>query len=185
MSESLRNDGRVWVPRNPGDTTAAQRHSRIGAGLLPGGKVSQFRQPGAAGRGLPQRQGAVRPGQGGRRNRTGGLPRFCRRHPAGRPGDDRQKIRQPVSRCTKKSPAQNPYETPMMIYPAVHYTMGGLWVDYNLMSTVPGLFVLGRGQLLRPRRQPPRRQRPDAGTGRRLFRHPLHHRRLSGRCHAR
>jgi succinate dehydrogenase / fumarate reductase flavoprotein subunit len=37
----------------------------------------------------------------------------------------------------------NPYETPMMIYPAVHYTMGGLWVDYNLMSTIPGLFVLG------------------------------------------
>jgi len=39
--------------------------------------------------------------------------------------------------------AQNPYETPMMIYPAVHYVMGGLWVDYNLMSTIPGLFVLG------------------------------------------
>ena len=39
--------------------------------------------------------------------------------------------------------ADNPYETPMMIYPAVHYTMGGLWVDYNLMSTIPGLFVLG------------------------------------------
>jgi succinate dehydrogenase / fumarate reductase flavoprotein subunit len=38
---------------------------------------------------------------------------------------------------------ENPYETPMMIYPAVHYTMGGLWVDYNLMSTIPGLFVLG------------------------------------------
>jgi succinate dehydrogenase / fumarate reductase flavoprotein subunit len=39
--------------------------------------------------------------------------------------------------------ARNPYETPMMIYPAVHYVMGGLWVDYNLMSTIPGLFVLG------------------------------------------
>jgi succinate dehydrogenase / fumarate reductase flavoprotein subunit len=38
---------------------------------------------------------------------------------------------------------QNPYETPMMIYPAIHYVMGGLWVDYNLMSTIPGLFVLG------------------------------------------
>jgi len=42
-----------------------------------------------------------------------------------------------------KITADNPYETPMMIYPAVHYTMGGLWVDYNLMSTIPGLFVLG------------------------------------------
>jgi len=38
---------------------------------------------------------------------------------------------------------ENPYETPMMIYPAIHYAMGGLWVDYNLMSTIPGLFVLG------------------------------------------
>ena len=39
--------------------------------------------------------------------------------------------------------AEDPYKTPMMIYPASHYTMGGLWVDYNLMSTIPGLFVLG------------------------------------------
>ena len=38
---------------------------------------------------------------------------------------------------------QNPYETPMMIYPAVHYTMGGVWVDYNLMTTVPGCFAIG------------------------------------------
>jgi succinate dehydrogenase / fumarate reductase flavoprotein subunit len=43
----------------------------------------------------------------------------------------------------EKIVAENPYRTPMMIYPAIHYTMGGLWVDYNLMSTIPGLFVLG------------------------------------------
>jgi succinate dehydrogenase / fumarate reductase flavoprotein subunit len=43
----------------------------------------------------------------------------------------------------EKITAENPYEVPMRIYPAVHYTMGGLWVDYNLMSTIPGLFVLG------------------------------------------
>ena len=43
----------------------------------------------------------------------------------------------------EKITADNPYGTPMMIYPAIHYTMGGLWVDYNLMSTIPGLFVLG------------------------------------------
>jgi succinate dehydrogenase / fumarate reductase flavoprotein subunit len=47
------------------------------------------------------------------------------------------------SRCTSASPAKIPYKVPMRIYPAVHYTMGGLWVDYNLMSTVPGLFVIG------------------------------------------
>jgi succinate dehydrogenase / fumarate reductase flavoprotein subunit len=43
----------------------------------------------------------------------------------------------------EKITGDNPYQTPMMIYPAVHYTMGGLWVDYNLMSTIPGLFVMG------------------------------------------
>ena len=43
----------------------------------------------------------------------------------------------------QKITAENPYQTPMRIYPAVHYTMGGLWVDYNLQSTIPGLFVLG------------------------------------------
>ena len=65
---------------------------------------------------------------------------------------------------------EDPYKVPMRIYPALHYTMGGLWVDYNLMSTIPGLFVARRGQLLRPRRQPPGRQRADAGAGRRLLR---------------
>ena len=73
---------------------------------------------------------------------------------------------------------EDPYKVPMRIYPAVHYTMGGLWVDYNLMSTVPGLHVLGRGQLLGPRRQPARRERADAGARRRLLRHPLHDRPL-------
>jgi succinate dehydrogenase / fumarate reductase flavoprotein subunit len=61
----------------------------------------------------------------------------------------------------------NPYEVPMRIYPAPHYTMGGLWVDYNLMSTIPACSRHRRGQLLRPRRQPPQRcQRPDAGRWR-------------------
>ena len=68
----------------------------------------------------------------------------------------------------------------MRIYPAIHYTMGGLWVDYNLMSNVPGPARARRGELLRSRRQPPRRERADAGAGRRLLRHPLHDRRLPG-----
>ena len=54
---------------------------------------------------------------------------------------------------------EDPYEVPMRIYPAPHYTMGGLWVDYELMTTVPGLYAARRGQLLRPRRQPPRAPR--------------------------
>ncbi len=46
-------------------------------------------------------------------------------------------------RCMRKSVDENPYKTPMMIYPATHYTMGGVWVDYNLMTTVPGLYCIG------------------------------------------
>ena len=73
---------------------------------------------------------------------------------------------------------ENAYEAPMRIYPAVHYTMGGLWVDYNLMSNVPGLVRARRSEFLRSRRQPSRRQRADAGTGGRLFRLALHDRQL-------
>ena len=66
----------------------------------------------------------------------------------------------------------------MRIYPAVHYTMGGLWVDYDLQTTDPGPVRDRRGQLLRPRRQPARRLRADAGPGRRLLRPAVHHQRL-------
>ena len=65
---------------------------------------------------------------------------------------------------------EDPYEVPMRIYPAVHYVMGGLWVDYDLQSTIPGPVRDRRGQLLRPRRQPARRLGADAGPGRRLLR---------------
>ena len=77
---------------------------------------------------------------------------------------------------------EDPYKVPMRIYPAIHYTMGGLWVDYNLMSNVPGPARARRSELLRSRRQPPRRQRADAGAGRRLLRHPVHARRLPRRA---
>ena len=68
---------------------------------------------------------------------------------------------------------------PMRIYPAIHYTMGGLWVDYNLMSNDPRPARARRGELLRSRRQPPRRERADAGARRRLLRHSLHARRTT------
>ena len=76
---------------------------------------------------------------------------------------------------------EDPYRVPMRIFPAVHYTMGGLWVDYNLMSTDPGAARDRRGQLLRSRRQPPRRERPHAGARRRLLHPAEHDRRLPGR----
>ena len=64
---------------------------------------------------------------------------------------------------------ENPYDVPMRMYPAIHYTMGGLWVDYDLQSTDARPVRRRRSQLLRPRRQPPGRQRADAGLGRRLL----------------
>ena len=74
----------------------------------------------------------------------------------------------------EKITGENAYKRPMRIYPAVHYTMGGLWVDYNLMSNVPGPARHRRSELFRSRRQPARRQRAHAGTGGRLFRSALH-----------
>ena len=69
----------------------------------------------------------------------------------------------------------------MRIYPAVHYTMGGLWVDYNLMSNVPGLACDRRSEFFRSRRQPARCQRAHARFGRRLFRFAVHAAELSRR----
>ena len=78
----------------------------------------------------------------------------------------------------EKITGENAYRVPMRIYPAVHYAMGGMWVDYNLMSNAARAVRHRRGELLRPRRQPPRGQRADAGPGRWLFRPALHHRPL-------
>ena len=66
---------------------------------------------------------------------------------------------------------EDPYRMPMRIYPAIHYTMGGLWVDYNPMSTIPGLQCPRRGELFGSRREPAGGERADAGTRRRLLRH--------------
>ena len=74
--------------------------------------------------------------------------------------------------------AEDPYKVPMRIYPASHYTMGGLWVDYNLMSTIPGLHVLGEANFSDHGANRLGASRPHAGPGRRLLRHPLHHRPL-------
>ena len=78
---------------------------------------------------------------------------------------------------------ENPYEVPMRIYPAPHYTMGGLWVDYNLMSNVEGLFVIGEANFSDHGGEPPRGERPDAGARRRLLRPAVHDRRLPRAFH--
>ena len=75
---------------------------------------------------------------------------------------------------------ENPYETPMRIYPAVHYTMGGLWVDYDLQSTIPGLFVTGEANFSDHGANRLGASALDAGAGRRLLRAAEHDQRLPG-----
>ncbi len=142
MSESLRNDGRVWVPADPDDKRPPneipeserdyyleRRYPSFG-NLVPRDVASRAAKAVCdAGFGVGPTGYAVyldfadairRDGKEAIRRKYGNLFDMYRNIV-----DD------------------DPYETPMMIYPATHYTMGGLWVDYNLMSTIPGLFVIG------------------------------------------
>lgn len=142
MSESLRNDGRVWVPVKPGDSRPPnqipeaereyyleKRYPSFG-NLVPRDVASRnAKQMTDAGRGVGTTGLAVY------LDFRDAIERDGRDAIAARYGN----LFQMYQRITD----ENPYEVPMRIYPAVHYTMGGLWVDYHLMSTVPGLFVLG------------------------------------------
>jgi succinate dehydrogenase / fumarate reductase flavoprotein subunit len=142
MSESLRNDGRVWVPKQAGDTRPAdqipeeardyyleRRYPSFG-NLVPRDVASRAAKAVCdEGRGVGDTRLAVY---------------LDFKDAIGRLGEDT--IRQRYGnlfQMYEKITDENPYKVPMRIYPAVHYTMGGLWVDYNLMSTIPGLFVLG------------------------------------------
>ncbi len=143
MSESLRNDGRVWVPKNRDDV--AKHPDQIGeadrdyylerkypsfGNLSPRDIASRAAKEACdEGRGV---------GPGGR----GVYLDF--RDAIKRDGED--KVREKYGNLFdmyERITGENPYRVPMRIYPAVHYTMGGLWVDYNLQTTVPGLFCLG------------------------------------------
>ena len=142
MSESLRNDGRIWVPKKKGDKRAPdqipeeerdyyleRRYPSFG-NLVPRDVASrnakavcdEGRGVGETGLGvyLDFSDAIRRLGEATIRERYGNL------------FDMYQRITD-----------ENPYKVPMRIYPAIHYTMGGLWVDYHLQSTIPGLFVLG------------------------------------------
>ncbi|MDA1016805.1 MAG: fumarate reductase/succinate dehydrogenase flavoprotein subunit [Planctomycetota bacterium] len=141
MSESLRNDGRVWVPKNAKDTRSPKdipeaerdyylerRYPSFG-NLVPrdvASRAAKERCDSGFGVGaglavyLDFRDVIKRDGEEVVRAKYGNLFHMY-----------------------EKITAENPYKVPMRIYPAVHYTMGGVWVDYNLQSTVPGLFVLG------------------------------------------
>ena len=167
----------------PRTATRTRAHPRGGPRLLPGADLPGVRQPGPRDIASRQAKNMCDEGRGVGPMvgdfRRGRLPRLRRRDqaPGGRRPSRRSPLRQPL-RHVRADHRENPYEVPMRIYPAVHYTMGGLWVDYDLQSTIPGCSRHRRGQLLRPRRQPLGPRPSDAGPGRRLLRPPEHHPRL-------
>ena len=142
MSESLRNDGRVWVPKSAGDRRAP--------GQIPEAERDYYleRKYPSYGNLCPRdiaSRAAKEVCDEGRGVGETGLGVYLDFADAiGRVGDS--KIRERYGNLFEmyeRITGEDPYRAPMRIFPAVHYTMGGLWVDYNLMSTIPGLFVLG------------------------------------------
>jgi succinate dehydrogenase / fumarate reductase flavoprotein subunit len=170
MSESLRNDGRIWVPKNLEDVKAIREGKLKPTDLSPENRdyFLERRYP-AFGNLVPRdvasRAAKERCDAGYGVNATGeavyldfasAIQRYGKEqaHVKGLDENDEvlvKKLGQEVVKnkygnlfqMYEKIVDQNPYETPMMIYPAVHYTMGGIWVDYNLMTTVPGLYAIG------------------------------------------
>jgi len=142
MSESLRNDGRIWVPKKQGDTRAP--------GQIPEDERDYYleRKYPSYGNLAPRdiaSRAAKQACDDGRGVGPGGRGVYLDFSDAiGRLGEDA--IREKYGNLFdmyERITAENPYKVPMRIYPASHYTMGGLWVDYNLMSTIPGLHVIG------------------------------------------
>ena len=142
MSESLRNDGRIWVPRKKGDTRPADRIPEDERDYYLERKYPTFGN-------LVPRDVASRNAKQvcdeGRGVGPGGYGVYLDFADAiGRLGKDEIQERYGnLFEMYERITDDDPYKVPMRIYPASHYTMGGLWVDYNLMSTIPGLHVLG------------------------------------------
>ena len=149
MSESLRNDGRVWVPATQ-EIAEKLRKGQIKANDIKEEDRDYFleRKYPSFGNLVPRdvasRNAKYVCDEGRGVNETGEAVFLDFRDAIKR--DSRKTIEQKYGNLFdmyKQITGEDPYEMPMMIYPAVHYTMGGLWVDYNLMTTVPGLYALG------------------------------------------
>jgi succinate dehydrogenase / fumarate reductase flavoprotein subunit len=142
MSESLRNDGRVWVPKNKGDSRPSNQIPDAERDYYLERKYPSFGN--LAPRDISSRS-AKEVCDEGRGVGPGGLGVYLDfADSIKRLGED--KIRERYGNLFEmyhQITGENAYKVPMRIFPAVHYTMGGLWVDYNLMSNIPGLFVLG------------------------------------------
>ncbi|MBK9402615.1 MAG: fumarate reductase/succinate dehydrogenase flavoprotein subunit [Bacteroidetes bacterium] len=142
MSESLRNDGRIWVPKQKGDTRKPadipeddrdyyleRRYPSFG-NLVPRDIASR-----AAKDMCDKGYGVGKTGLAVYLDFSDAIRRMGEKTVESKYGN--------LFDMYKQITGDNPYQTPMMIYPAVHYTMGGLWVDYNLMTTIPGLYATG------------------------------------------
>lgn len=142
MSESLRNDGRVWVPKQKGDQRSPSQIPEGERDYYLERKYPSFGNLSPRDIASRSAKEACDAGNGVGPSGLGVYLDFA--DAIKRDGENviRQKYGN-LFQMYEKITAENPYSTPMRIYPAVHYTMGGLWVDYNLMSTIPGLHVLG------------------------------------------
>jgi succinate dehydrogenase / fumarate reductase flavoprotein subunit len=142
MSESLRNDGRIWVPVDPDDARSPDQIPESERDYFLERKYPSFGN--LVPRDVASRNAktAVDQGKGVGPLKNGVYLDFAAA--IERVGEDTIRERYGnLFDMYERITDENPYKVPMRIYPAVHYTMGGLWVDYNLMSNVPGLFVLG------------------------------------------
>ena len=149
MSESLRNDGRIWVPKKLEDVEKLRKH-QIKASQIPDEDRDYYleRRYPAFGNLVPRdvasRAAKERCDAGFGVNETGkavfldfsdAIRRLGHQKVAERYGN--------LFEMYEKITASSPWEEPMMIYPAIHYTMGGIWVDYDLQTTIPGLYAIG------------------------------------------
>lgn len=142
MSESLRNDGRIWVPKKKGDKRPASEIPEDERDYYLERKYPSFGN--LAPRDIASRSAkeACDNGQGVGETGLGVFLDF--KDAISRLGEDTVRERYGnLFDIYKEITDESAYEQPMRIYPAVHYTMGGLWVDYNLMSSIPGMFVMG------------------------------------------
>jgi len=142
MSESLRNDGRVWVPKQPGDKRPPHQIPDSERDYFLEVKYPSFGN--LVPRDVASRNAKEQCDMGKGVGETGLAVYLDFEDAISRKGKDTITAEYGnLFQMYEKITGANPYKTPMMIYPAIHYTMGGLWVDYNLMSTIPGLFVVG------------------------------------------
>ncbi|MBC8437472.1 MAG: fumarate reductase/succinate dehydrogenase flavoprotein subunit [Planctomycetes bacterium] len=142
MSESLRNDGRVWVPKTENENRPASEIPEEDRDYYLERKYPSFGN--LAPRDIASRSAKEVCDEGRGVGKTGLGVYLDFRDAIGRLGKDAISDRYGnLFEMYQRITAENPYEVPMRIYPAPHYTMGGLWVDYNLMSTVKGLFGIG------------------------------------------